>query len=626
GIKWIQDKEFKTLAVSFAIAIVAGIVGVMANAVNLLTTYEYSKESIRGGSVLADSTTNQTKTGLSTDYALSYSLYKTEPLVLMFPRIYGGSSSPVEVPEDKSKAIDALRQMPQQLAQQIQQMGHLQSYWGGIDGVGTAGPPYTGAIICFLALIGFVILDGKHKWWILAATVFAILMSWGKYFEGFSVFLLKHLPMYDKFRAPSMTMVIPNLLLCMMAVLTVQKILNTENKDALWTSYKKGLLVVAGIFVLTSLVYFNADFLTTADKGLLKQLNDIADPQQKQAVMEPVRTFINGLKADRESLFLGDLLRSLLFIATAGIAIWLYIKKKINGIVVLATIGVFSLIDVMVIDVKYLNGDHYQEEADYANNFTPSEIDKAIAKDTSFFRVFDLSSGINDAFNAGARSSYFFRSIGGYHPAKLSIYQDLIEKQLYNFPACLPVVNMLNAKYLILPNQQTGQPELQQNPGNLGACWFVKAAKFENGPAAVMNALSGFNAKDTVIADEKDKALIKLAPQTDSSATIQLIKNDNDEVNYQSNSKVEQFAVFSEVYYDKGWKAYVDDKEATIVRVNYVLRGLSLPAGNHKIRFEFKPASYYTGDKAAIGSSVLIWLLLIGAAVQAFRKNKKASA
>ena len=190
----------------------------------------------------------------------------------------------------------------------------------------------------------------------------------------------------------------------------------------------------------------------------------------------------------------------------------------------------------------------------------------------------------------------------------------------------MPVVNMLNTKYLIIPNQQTGQPEVRQNPDNLGPCWFVKAARFENGPAAVMKALTGFSPKDTVIADEKDKALIKVAAQADSTATIHLIKNDNDVIDYQSNSKVEQFTVFSEVYYDKGWKAYIDDKEAPIVKVNYVLRGLSVPAGNHKIRFEFKPASYYTGDKAAIGSSSLIWLLIIGAIVQTFRKNRKANA
>jgi len=245
-------------------------------------------------------------------------------------------------------------------------------------------------------------------------------------------------------------------------------------------------------------------------------------------------------------------------------------------------------------------------------------------KDTGYFRVFDLSRGVNDAFSA-ASGSYFFKSVGGYHPAKLSIYQDLIEKQLYNFPKCLRVVDMLNTKYLILPNQQTGQPEVQQNPGNLGACWFVKAARFEKGPHAVMNALTDFNPKDTVIADEKDKALVLTATDTDSTASIHLIKNDNDVADYQSSSGTRQFAVFSEIYYDKGWKAYIDGKEAGIVNVNYVLRGLSIPAGNHKIRFEFKPGSYYNSEKLAIVSSSLVWILLIGTAVQTWRKRKKGT-
>lgn len=628
AIRWIQQKDFKHLITSGAIAIGAAIIGVAANAVTLFTTYEYAKESIRGGSVLADSSSQVTKTGLSTDYALSYSLYKTEPLVLMFPRMYGGSSFNLEVAEDKSKAIDALRQMPQQLGQFVQQKRGLSFYWGGIDGVGTAGPPYTGAIICFLALLGFVLLDEKHKWWILAATVLAIAMSWGKFFEGFNVFLLKYLPMYNKFRAPSMIMVIPNLLLCMMAILTVQKIIDTKDKVTLWSSYKKGLMVAGGAIVLALLIYFTSDFTSNNDRALLQQVNAVTsnmDAQQKQAISESIRSFSSGMKADRESLFLGDILRTLLFAAVAAGALWLYIKRKINTITAIAIIGLFAFIDVIAIDTKYLNGDHYQEEAEYANNFAPSEVEAAIMKDTSFFRVFDLRDGINNAFSE-ARGSYFFRNIGGYHPAKLSIYQDLIEHQLFNFPQSMAAVNMLNTKYIILPNQQTGQPELHQNPDNLGAVWFVKAAKFENGPAAVMKALTGFNPKDTVVADEKDKSLIKIGTQSDSAATIQLIKNDNDLVTYQSKSSSDQFAVFSEVYYDKGWKAYIDDKEAPIVRVNYVLRGLSLPAGNHNIRFEFKPASYYTSDKAAIGASALVWLLLIGSLAQALRKNKKTAA
>jgi hypothetical protein len=623
-VKWMKEKDFKHIALAVGIVLISGTLGVLINSVNLFTTYEYSKRTIRGGSVLADAKSNVTQTGLSNDYALSYSVYKTEPLVLMFPHIYGGSSYNLEVEEGKSKAIEALQQMPQQLGQQLQ--GALQFYWGGIDGVGTAGPPYAGAVICFLALMGFAVLDGKHKWWILAATILTLMMSWGKYFEGFNVFLLKNLPMYDKFRAPSMILVVPTLLFGIMAVLTLQKIIDTKDKTSLLKPFKNGLIITGSIFVVALLVYFSSDFAGTADKELLKQINSIQNPQQKEVIYQPVLSFINGLKADRQSLLLGTLLRSLLFISVAIIALWLYIKNKINVIAVIAVIGIFSFIDLMVIDSKYLNADHYQDEADADNNFKPSEADLAISKDTGYYRVFNISQGLSSAFNGDAITSYFHKSIGGYHPAKLSIYQDLIEKQLSKFPNCMPVVNMLNTKYFIVPDRQNGKLTAELNPENLGAVWFVKAVDYKKDPASVMSGLDNFNPKDTAFVEEKDKSKINIAVTADTAAIISLVKNDNDFVEYTSQSAVNQFAVFSEVYYDAGWKAYIDGTEAPIIKTNYVLRGLSIPAGKHKITFEFKPATYYNSTKIAIFSSALIWLLLFAAIAQAFRKPKETKA
>lgn len=624
GISWIKQKNYKHLLTAGGLAIGAALLGILVNSITLFTTYEYSKRTIRGGSQLADEKGSVTKTGLSKDYALSYSMYKTEPLVMMFPRMYGGSSHNIEIAEDKSKAIAALQEMPPQLAQQIQ--GYLQFYWGGIDGSGgTAGPPYLGAIVCFLALLGFVLLDGKHKWWILAACVLTLLMSWGKYFEGFNVQMLKLLPMYDKFRAPSMILVIPTILLSMMSILTLNTILHYENKEALFQKYKKGLLVVAGIFVLSLLVYMSADFTGEADKALSQQISSISDPQQKTAVEQPIRSFLNALKEDRKSLFLGDLFRSFLFIAVAGICILLYIKKKLSASVATLIIGVFAFIDVMIIDAKYLNADHFQESGDYETNFKPSPVDEQILKDTGYYRVLDVSQGISNAFNGGALIAYFHKSVGGYHPAKLSIYQDVIEKQLYNFPNCVPVINMLNTKYIITTApQQNGQQQLiaQPNPGALGAAWFVKGINYKKNPAEVMNALTTFNPADTAIVEEVSKQNLAANPVKDSTASIKLLYNDNDIIEYRSSSKSPEFAVFSEVYYDAGWVATIDGNKSPIIRTNYVLRGLQVPAGDHKIVFEFRPASFYNSNTAAIGASVLIWLLLIGAAVASLRKPK----
>jgi hypothetical protein len=256
--------------------------------------------------------------------------------------------------------------------------------------------------------------------------------------------------------------------------------------------------------------------------------------------------------------------------------------------------------------------------------FEPAPIDQEILKDTSNYRVLDLTQGISGAFNSGALTAYFHKAVGGYHPAKLSIYQDVIEKQLNNFPDCAPVLNMLNTKYIILPPmKQEENISLQTNPDALGAAWFVKNLTAKKTNAEVMTALTYLHPKDTALVVEKDMAaLSSVASMDDSTASISLLYNDNDIIEYNSHSAKGGFAVFSEVYYEDGWVATIDDKETPIIRTNYVLRGLAIPAGDHRIKFEFKPASFYNSSKAGIISSVFIWLLLIAAFVKAFKTRQ----
>ena len=614
AIHWIRKKEFKHLLVSGGIVIAAGLIGILSNAVTIFTTYEYAKASIRGGSELATAGSNSTKTGLSKEYALSYSMYKTEPFVMLVPKIYGGSNG-LEVAEDDSKAIEQLRQMPQELAQQLQY--NLGSYWGGIGQ--TSGPPYAGAIICFLALIGFFVLDTTHKWWILAASVLAILMSWGSYFEGFNTFLLNALPMYNKFRAPSMTIVIPTFLFCMMAVLTLQKFISAQNREDLWQRYKKGLYLTGGVFAVLLLFYFSADYRSEGDRSLLSQMAAASAPAQ---VKEYINSFLNALEDDRKALFFSSFIRSLFFAAAAAFILWLRVKKGTQAAIVLGVIGLLAFTDVMAINTRYLNAENYQDEAEYQALFTPSPQDAQILQDTSYYRVFDIRQGIPVALGLqGAGPSYFHKSIGGYHPAKLSIYQDLIERQLSKFPACLPVINMLNTKYVIQADAQ-GAGAVVTNPDALGAAWFVKAVRYENTPEAVMNALTNFAPRDTAILFAADQKLVTAQPQPDSAATIRNYKNDNDLITCESLSSANGFAVFSEIFYDAGWKAYIDEKETPIIRTNYVLRGLNVPAGNHQIRFEFKPQSYYTGERVAQIAGILIFVLLGIAAWQMYKTGR----
>ena len=614
-VQWISTKSFKHMFTALGIALAGGIVGVLCNIVVLATTFEYSKESIRGGSVLADEKSNNNKTGLNKDYALSYSFNIKEPLVMMFPRIYGGSSGNLEVSEEKSKAIEALQQMPQELGQQIQ--GYLQFYWGGIT-KGTSGPPYSGAIVCMLALLGLSFLPNKHKWWMIGVIALSFMMSWGHYFESFNVFLLENLPFYNKFRAPSMIMVIPTFIFVVSAVIAAQHILFDDITATAEDRFKKGIYVVAGVFVFATTVYFTSDFKSENDKMLLEQISQIQDAQQRESISASVRTFTNGLQEDRQSLFLNDLLRSLFYVVLGSIVLWLATRKKINVNMAMGIIIILSMIDLLSIDAKYLNDTNYQEPNEYDQVFTPSPINLAIAKDTSTYRVFDITNGVETAFNGNALTSVFHHSIGGYHAAKMSIYQDLIEKQLYKFPNCMPTINMLNTKYIIFKEPSSGQLTYQINPEAAGPCWLVDEVKTERNPSKIMSHLDSLPIKKTAIIEED----IKTKTSSQVGDSIWLVSNQNDQVNYKSKTAGERFAVFSEVFYKHGWKAYVDGKEVPIYKTNYVLRGAYVPAGNHDIKFEFKPDAYYKGEWIGILANAAVWALLLLAGIMEYRKSR----
>ena len=614
-VQWYRAKAIKHMFLSLGIALTGGIIGILCNIVTLATTIEYSKESIRGGSVLADEKSNNNKTGLNKNYALSYSFNINEPLVMMFPRIFGGSSDNLEVPEEESKAIEALQQMPQELGQQLQ--GYLQFYWGGIK-PGTSGPPYSGAIVCMLALLGISFIPNKHKWWMIAVTILAFMMSWGHYFESFNVFLLDHLPMYNKFRAPSMIMVIPTFVFVMSAMIATQYML-FENEEKTPDKFKKGLYVIAAVFIFALSIYISADFKSEGDKMLMDQVSQIQDVQQRETIMPSVRNFIDGIQEDRKSLFINDFIRSLIFVLIGAVTLWLFMKKKIKVTIALLVIISFSMFDLLFIDSKYLNESNYQDPTEYEQNFSASPANLEILKDTSNYRVLDISNGVENAFNGNALTSVFHQSIGGYHAAKLSIYQDLIEKQLYKFPNCNPTIDMLNTKYIIYREPKTNQTTYQLNPNAAGACWLVNNVSTIKDPAKVMSSLDSLKIKTDAIIETELATKISNSTIGDS---IFVLNNDNDRINYQSNTSGTRFAVFSEVYYKKGWKAYIDGKETSIYKTNYVLRGIIIPEGKHDIKFEFKPSSYKKGVPIAVTASGIIWLLMITNLVIIFKKRK----
>jgi hypothetical protein len=610
-IRWIKAKDYAHIGKVVVLGAIGGLIGVACNAVVIGTTTDYAKASLRNGSDLATPGGAVTKTGLSQDYALSYSMYKTEAFTLLVPKIYGGSDYDAQMTAEGSKTMDALQSMPQQLAQQLSPA----SYWGGIGT--TAGPAYAGAVVVLFALLGFFLLDGKHKWWILAAGILTIMMSWGMYFLGFNSFLLKVLPAYNKFRAPSVIIVVPTLLLVMLAAMTLNRLftMTAGERTAAWGQYKKGLYLTGAVFVVLFVLYGTFDYAGELDRNLQQRVSTA--PQQ---IQEYIRSFIHALREDRQSLFLSSLLRSLAYVAIAAAIGFFWIKGRLKPLLALGVIGALAVIDLFTIDVQYLSADKYVDEEEAATPLQPTAADQQIMADKSYYRVFDLRYGAGPTIT-NVPSSYFHHSVAGYHPAKLSIYQDLLENYLEKYPGGQPVLDMLNTKYLILP-AGGGRDSAEINPGALGPVWFVKGLRYADSSRAVMDALNTLDVKDTAILFSTDRNAVPATALGTPAASdsIWLEKHDNDVMDYHSNSTTPRFAVFSEVYYNRGWHAYIDNNEAPILRVNYVLRGLAVPAGSHSIRFEFHPSSYYTGKTIQTIASLLLFALLIAAGLQLRKK------
>jgi hypothetical protein len=299
----------------------------------------------------------------------------------------------------------------------------------------------------------------------------------------------------------------------------------------------------------------------------------------------------------------------------------LYIRGRIRPAFMLGVIGLLIFSDVLTIDLRYLNDENYLEREDYQQNFEATRADREIQEDKGYFRVLDLRDSLSNSLSYGAMTAYFHLSIGGYHAAKLKIYEDLINRQLYNFPNCGPVINMLNTKYIIKP-ARTGDSVLI-NANSLGPVWFVRGVRFEPSANDVMNALTHFDPRDTAIVFSTDSSQVKTGTAKDSLGSISLVKNDNDEINYLSEAPGQRFAVFSEVFYNRGWRAWIDDHEAPIIRTNYVLRGLSIPPGRHVIRFFFRPLSYYLGRQIQWMANIVFLLLIAGAVIVALQDHRR---
>jgi hypothetical protein len=613
-VTWIQKKEWKHILISACIIIGGALVGVAGSALTLLTSYEYTKATMRGGkniSIEGDTVKPIKTTGLDTSYAFQYSLGKAETAVTLMPNAFGGSSN--KTFDENSHVVEKLTNKGVPEGSAIQVASNLPKYWGGIDGVGTSGPPYLGVIICFLALIGFVVVNHPLRWGLLAATVLGILMAWGKYLPGFNTFLFEHLPMYNKFRAPSMTMVITELTIPVMAVMGLQYILYREkSRELLKADFRKILYAVGGLFALLIIIYLMNSYSSPIDSQIIAAYTD------KNGGDVIGRTIVSGMKADRKAMFGGQLLRALAFAILLIVLLYLYVRNLIKPLFVIITIGLISTIELLLVDKEYLNAENYISPEDLTSqNFIPSLIDQQIMQDKDpDYRVLNMRP---DRYNE-AQTPYFHKSVGGYHPAKLRIYQDLIDKYLSEQPN-QNVLNMLNTKYIIFTNPQTNQQQQQPNPYAYGPCWLVRNVKIVEGPVEEIQAIGNTHLRDTAVVQKAFSNAV-VQPQWDSAATIKLTKFDNDTMEYAFNSNKPQYAVFSEIYYPFGWNAYIDGKKVDYCKADYVLRGLSLPTGQHAVKFIFEPSSYKKGVKIAYIASFLILILFLGGLFMEWRSNK----
>lgn len=613
-VTWIQGKEWKHIAIAFSITAIAALTGLTTNSLSLLTTAEYSKATMRGGknvSIKGDKVQTANTKGLDTSYAFQYSMTKAEPLVVMMPNAFGSGGVSGRLDENSS-VVKKLTAQGAPESSAIQLAGSLPTYWGGLEFSG--GVPYIGVIIVLLSILGFVLLRHPLRWGLLGISVLAILMSWGKFFPSFNIFLFEHLFLYNKFRAPSMSLVILELVLPVTAVLAAQQLFLRENaREFLKANFKKVLYTFGGIIGLLAIFYLALDYSASFDHEILTNKWDNSGNDTIG------RLIISGLKADRSALFGGQVLRTLGFSFLLLALLWLYIRKVLKPVAIIVILLVVNMTDLLILDKQYLNEDLYHSKDDlHSESTAKSAIDLEILRDKSpHYRVYNAG---QDKFSSSDyRVSIFHKAIGGYHPAKLRLYQDILDRYFYGGDNS-QILNMLNTKYIIAQDPQNGQQVLVPNTQAYGPCWLVKNVSIVKDGVEELQRLGMTNLKDTAVVQASFKDYVT-QPQWDSASSISLVKFDNDVVEYTANCNGPQFAIFSEIYYPYGWNVYLDGKKVNYVKADYVLRGLSIPAGRHTVKFVFEPSTYKTGLALSYTGSFLVVILVLGGLFMAWRKK-----
>tara|TARA_R110002051_G_scaffold325044_1_gene425421 strand:+ start:2478 stop:4913 length:2436 start_codon:yes stop_codon:yes gene_type:complete len=605
GIVYLVDalrkKQIKHFITSVALLLVAVVLGIATNATSLLATKEYADWSTRGKSELTitpDGSEKVNTGGLSKEYITQYSYGITESLNLFVPRMFGGSNN--EDLGEKSKTFDFLVEKGISKSKALDFTSGMPLYWG--DQPGTSAPAYVGAVLFFLFFLGLFLVQKKAKWWLLGGVIMSLILSWGKNFSLLTDFMIDYFPLYDKFRAVSSIQVILELCVPILAILALAALFDTAIEKP------KKLKALKISFSIT----FGLGILIFISKGLF-HFEGASDPFLEQNYGNELMTMI---RLDREAVYTSDTLRSLIYVLLTAIVLWFFIKEKFNKNILVLLVGLLVVFDLVGVAKRYVNEDDFVRSKVMASPFPETPVDQELKQDKSIFRVYNPAEGLN-----GASTSYYHQSIGGYHAAKPAKMQDLFDFHIYM--GNINVLNMLNVKYVIQQDQD-GNAYPAMNPDANGNAWFVTEVQKVTSANEEILALKDVDTKNTAVVNTaKFNSIQRFEYQNDSLATITLTRYRPNHLIYEATNSNIGLAVFSEMYYEKGWNAYIDGVLKPHFRVNYALRALEIPQGKHKIEFKFEPQVIQQGSTIVLASTGLLGLLLLMAIGFSFWRTRK---
>lgn len=598
GIHMIRRRELKSFLIATGLLLLCGGIGIMPNLPKLLTTQEYSEETMRGKRLLLKD--GQEQDGLEKDYAFGWSMSIPETMTHFIPNFLGGSSQSALIADPGSQTLRVLQSMPPEQANQLAQA--TTSYFG--QQAFTSGAWYWGISVITLFFLAFFSTKHWLRWWGLASVILLIMLSWGDHFKMLNYFLFDHFPLFNKFRAVSMAINLAHMVLLVVGLYGLREFFKLE-KQAQFKALKLALIPAAVIVLIGFAKAWGGNLVGPNDA----QLTNFPD-------------LLSAMKHDRSALVQKDTFRSLGFILAMAALLYIFIKSQFNKSIAFIGLILLVFIDLLGIDKRYLPNTNFQSKSTVAAQDQPRPVDKEIMQDPALsYRVADFTTNpFSDAF-----ASNFHKNIGGYHAAKLSIYQDIIDRYLSNPQEYLHVYALLNNKYVIAGDRSN--PAVNLNPRAKGNAWFAREVITVNTPEEEIVALGDTANFDKAVINKEFAAKLQTSSfQFDPEASIALTKYVPDRMTYEYSAASPQFAVFSEVYYpeSKGWHVYIDGQRVTnLARTNYILRGIEVPAGKHTLEMKFEPRSYYLGQNLGrIGSIVIILLLLSTLYVEVIRSNK----